>query len=217
MVGENKNWTALNYAVINGHYRTAKLLLDRGAHVEGGAMIDEIQSTETPLQLAAASGSVRMVELLLSCGASAFRSTTESHHGFSSASHQGGCYSAVAVAATHGHKKVLNLLVSHALTSSPSEVGGNHSSSTDQVLSLEEILAEGANSGHNGNHDDKANTTRLVKSQVIILHVVVVAVAPNYLLTMNQGFFHGPLVRKIFLDIRCIGSLMSLTSNRRAN
>ena len=60
--------------------------------------------------------------------------------------------------------QVLNLLVSHALTSSPSEVGNN--STTDQVLSLEEILAEGANSGHNGNHDDKANTTRLVKSQV---------------------------------------------------
>ena len=168
MVGENKNWTALNYTVINGHYRTAKLLLDRGAHVEGGAtMFGQIQPTETPLQLAAASGSVRMVELLLSCGASAFRSTTESHHGFSSASHQGGCYSAVAVAATHGHKKVLNLLVSHALTSSPSEVGGNNSTKADQVLSLEEILSEGANSGQNGNHDDKANTTRLVKSQVI--------------------------------------------------
>ena len=39
----------------------------------GGALLDEIQPTETPLQLAAASGSVRMVELLLSSGASAFR------------------------------------------------------------------------------------------------------------------------------------------------
>ena len=64
--------------------------------------------------------------------------------------------------------QVLNLLVSHALTSSPSEVGNN--STTDQVLSLEEILAEGANSGHNGNHDDKANTTRLVKSQVCAIY-----------------------------------------------
>ena len=91
--------------------------------MEGGALLDELQPTETPLQLAAASGSVRMVELLLSCGASAFRSTTENHNGFSAAiSNHGGCYSAVAVAATHGHKKVLNLLVSHALTSSPSEV-----------------------------------------------------------------------------------------------
>ena len=166
LLGENKNWTAINYAVLNGHYRTAKLLLDRGAHVEGGALLDEVQPTETPLQLAAASGSVRMVELLLASGASAFRSTTETHHGFSSASTQGGCYSAVAVAATHGHKKVLNLLVSHALTSSPAE-RGHRMNATDQVLSLEEILAEGASGGQNGSaSDNKANTTRLVKSQV---------------------------------------------------
>ena len=70
----------------------------------------------------------------------------------------------MAVAATHGHKKVLNLLVSHALTSSPSEKSG--STTTDQVLSLEEILAEGVNGGQNGSADDKASTTRLVKSQV---------------------------------------------------
>ena len=73
LMGENKNWTAINYSVLNGHYRTAKLLLDRGAHVEGGALLGDNQPTETPLQLAAASGSVRMVELLLSSGASAFR------------------------------------------------------------------------------------------------------------------------------------------------
>lgn len=175
LLGENKNWTALNYAVLNGHYRTAKLLLDRAAHVEGGALLDEVQATETPLQLAAASGSVRMVELLLASGASAFRSTTDTstlHHGFSSASTQGGgCYSAVAVAATHGHKKVLNLLVSHALTSSPTAASERpgHSASNDMVLSLEEILAEGSNGGPNqlASADvTKANTTRLVKSQV---------------------------------------------------
>lgn len=73
LIGENKNWTSINYAVTNGHYRTAKLLLDRGAHVEGGALLGDNHPTETPLQLAAASGSVRMVELLLASGASAFR------------------------------------------------------------------------------------------------------------------------------------------------
>ena len=35
-----------------------------------------------------------------------------------------------------------------------------------QVLSLEEILSEGAIGGQNGSADDKASTTRLVKSQV---------------------------------------------------
>jgi len=164
LIGENKNWTSINYAVTNGHYRTAKLLLDRGAHVEGGALLGDNHPTETPLQLAAASGSVRMVELLLASGASAFRSTTESQNGFSSAANYGGCYSAVAVAATHGHKKVLNLLVSHALTSSPEVSSAGNG--TDQVLSLEEILSEGAIGGQNGSADDKASTTRLVKSQV---------------------------------------------------
>ena len=61
-----------------------------------------------------------------------FRSTTESQNGFSSAANYGGCYSAVAVAATHGHKKVLNLLVSHALTSSPEVSSAGNG--TDQVV-----------------------------------------------------------------------------------
>ena len=61
-----------------------------------------------------------------------FRSTTESQNGFSSAANYGGCYSAVAVAATHGHKKVLNLLVSHALTSSPEVSSAGNG--TDQVM-----------------------------------------------------------------------------------
>ena len=61
-----------------------------------------------------------------------FRSTTESQNGFSSAANYGGRYSAVAVAATHGHKKVLNLLVSHALTSSPEVSSAGNG--TDQVV-----------------------------------------------------------------------------------
>jgi ankyrin repeat/BTB/POZ domain-containing protein 2 len=164
--GENKDWTALSYAVLNGHYRTAKLLLDRSGHVDGlgGSHRDDIQ-TETPLQLAAASGSVRMVELLLACGASPFKSTTEGHGSFSS-SNNGGCYSAVAVAATHGHKKVLNLLVSHALTTAPSE---SVKSSTDQVMSLAEILSEGAIAGSGEKSsaaDEIKKNSRMVKSQV---------------------------------------------------
>ena len=66
--------------------------------------------TETPLQLAAAVGSVRLVELLLSNGASPFFSSMESNDdvGFSStASQSSGCYPAISVAAIHGHKKIL--------------------------------------------------------------------------------------------------------------
>lgn len=170
---ENKYWTALNYAALAGHVRVAKLLMDRGsAHVEGGAIDKEIiQPTETPLMLAAASGSIRMVELLLSYSASPFLSTIEgANTGFNSFS-VGGCHSAISVASAHGHKRILNVLVSQALTplsNSPessslnpttpnSSFGGSSaafaprhplvsgdSSSSDQVLSLAEMLAEGA-------------------------------------------------------------------------
>ncbi len=59
--------TPLNYAVLGGHYRVSKLLLDRGASVDGGAKdrSGSIRPTETPLQLAAAVGSVRLVRHLL--------------------------------------------------------------------------------------------------------------------------------------------------------
>ena len=167
---ENKHWTALNYAALAGHVRVAKLLMDRGqAQVEGGANKKEvIQPTETPLMLAAASGSIRMVELLLSYGASPFMSTIEgASAGFNSFS-VGGCHSAISVASAHGHKRILNVLVSQALTNSVSNspvnsslsqakssasFGGleprsplvsNNSSSSSGFLSLEEILAEGA-------------------------------------------------------------------------
>ena len=105
---QNQNFQSnFNTSILKSINRQFILFQDRGANVEP---YEPYEPCELALQLAAASGSVKMVELLLSCGASAFRSTTESHHGFSSASHQGGCYSAVAVAATHGHKKVLNLI-----------------------------------------------------------------------------------------------------------
>jgi ankyrin repeat/BTB/POZ domain-containing protein 2 len=103
--------TPLNYAVLGGHHRVAKLLLDRGASVDGGAKdrAGSVRCTETPLQLAAAVGSVRTVELLLSHGASPFFSSLESNNdlGFSSPSQSTGCYPAISVAAIHGHKKIL--------------------------------------------------------------------------------------------------------------
>ena len=74
-----RHWTALTYSSLGGHHRTSKLLLERGAAPEGGAMDKDgavVHPTETPLMLAAASGSMRMTEMLLSHGASPFFSTT---------------------------------------------------------------------------------------------------------------------------------------------
>ncbi|CAA9999757.1 unnamed protein product [Nesidiocoris tenuis] len=130
---ENQHWTALTYAALQGHLPIAKLLLERGAHVEGGARLSEEKATMTPLQVAAASGNLEMVSLLLAHGAHPFLSTMYKDAVSYSGAAQRGCYSAFAVAAAHGQRAVLHKLLSHPLNPN-----------TKEVLSLEEILAEGA-------------------------------------------------------------------------
>lgn len=51
--GETQHWTALTYAAARGHTRCARLLLERGANVEGGAQLSEEKCTLTPLQVTA--------------------------------------------------------------------------------------------------------------------------------------------------------------------
>ncbi|KAF4524417.1 hypothetical protein B566_EDAN009333 [Ephemera danica] len=101
---ETQHWTALTYAALQGHVGVARLLLERGANVEGGARLSEDRCTETPLQVAAAAGNLDMVALF-----------------------------AISVAAAHGQRATLHHLINHH----PVAV-------TKEVLSLEEILAEGA-------------------------------------------------------------------------
>ncbi|XP_046672135.1 ankyrin repeat and BTB/POZ domain-containing protein 2-like [Homalodisca vitripennis] len=131
---ETQHWTALTYAALVGNTTIAKLLLDRGAHVEGGARLSEERCTITPIQVAAGYDNLEMVSLLLSHGAHPFLSTLLKDSLCYSGSAQRGCYSAIAVAAAHGQRAVLHKLLSHPL-----------SPNTKEVLSLEEILAEGAN------------------------------------------------------------------------
>ena len=131
---------------------TCRLLLEKGAHVEGGVDAEEDICTETPLQLAAAAGKVDIVELLLSFGASPFLSTLKvDAMSFGSAA-QKGCYCALSTAASHGQRKVLHKLVTH-----PSTLTSQHSAK--EVLSLQEILAEGVANGSAGGelHSDRAN------------------------------------------------------------
>lgn len=49
--GETQHWTALTYAAVRGYTRCARLLLERGANVEGGAHLSEEKCTLTPLQV----------------------------------------------------------------------------------------------------------------------------------------------------------------------
>lgn len=130
--GEVQHWTALTYAAARGHVKCARLLLERGAGVEGGAQHSEDKCTLTPLQVACGSGNLEMVSLLLAHGANPFLSTQLLDSLCYSASAQRGCYSSISVAASHGQRSILQKLVAQPITPISKE-----------VLSLEEMLAEG--------------------------------------------------------------------------
>ncbi|XP_076179196.1 ankyrin repeat and BTB/POZ domain-containing protein 2 isoform X2 [Ptiloglossa arizonensis] len=134
---ETQHWTALTYTALLGHCNIARILLERGAAVEGGAKLSEDKCTVTPLQAATASGNNEMVALLLVHGAQPFLSTLIKDSFSYSGSAQRGCYSAISVATAHGQRSCLHQLLSHPLNFSAKR-------GEKEVLSLEEILAEGS-------------------------------------------------------------------------
>ncbi|XP_067214828.1 ankyrin repeat and BTB/POZ domain-containing protein 2 isoform X3 [Linepithema humile] len=138
---ETQHWTALTYTALLGHCNIARILLERGAAVEGGAKLSEDKCTVTPLQAATASGNNEMVALLLAHGAQPFLSTLIKDSFSYSGSAQRGCYSAISVATAHGQRSCLHQLLSHPLNFSAKR-------GEKEILSLEEILAEG-NAGSN--------------------------------------------------------------------
>uniref|UniRef100_A0A671L1T0 Ankyrin repeat and BTB/POZ domain-containing protein BTBD11-B n=1 Tax=Sinocyclocheilus anshuiensis TaxID=1608454 RepID=A0A671L1T0_9TELE len=107
----------------------SELLLDAGANVEGSLQDGMENYTETPLQLAAAAGNFELVSLLLERGADPMVGTMY-RNGISTAPH--GDMNSYSLAAAHGHRNVFCKLLSQ------SEKG------KADVLSLQEILAEGS-------------------------------------------------------------------------
>uniref|UniRef100_A0A3P9M0D5 BTB (POZ) domain containing 11a n=1 Tax=Oryzias latipes TaxID=8090 RepID=A0A3P9M0D5_ORYLA len=133
--------TPLMYACVRGDEAMVQMLLDAGADINSellldnranveGALQDGAENyTETPLQLAAAAGNFELVNLLLERGADPLIGTM-CRNGISSAPL--GDMNSFSLAASHGHRNVFRKL----LSSSEKEKG--------DVLSLEEILAEGS-------------------------------------------------------------------------
>lgn len=163
---------------LNAHWAAASFMkltlrfIGTGACVEGGATLAGDRCTLTPLQVSSASASsVEIVPLLLAHGANGFLST---QHTDSMCFAQRGCYSAISVAAAHDQRATLRKLLSHPLAPISRE-----------VLSLEEMLAEGDGSTRNGVDRPNEVPSTLSKTQIKCLQEAMYHSAENNHLGKN--------------------------------
>ena len=191
---ETQHWTALTFAACNGNYQALRVLLERGAKVEGGARLSEEKCTFTPLQVASGTGCVENVSVLLAHGASSFLSTKQNSMSFSGKAQQGS-YSAISVATAHGQRLTLRKLLSHPFVPEKQR----------DVLSLEEMLAEGDNNASRSSHERQNEVPpTLSKAQIRALQEAMYHSAENNYLGMKIEFFRFLPVSTIFQHFHLI-------------
>lgn len=103
---EFAGWTPLTWAVSQRNLTLVHALLDACADVDDSNMV-----TETPLQLAAMMGQYDTAARLVACGADPFRSTTAGDgDGYNFRRRGAPC--ALALAASHGHRLLMQMMLS---------------------------------------------------------------------------------------------------------
>ncbi|KAJ8245389.1 hypothetical protein GJAV_G00270230 [Gymnothorax javanicus] len=172
---DTRQGTPLTFAVLHGNVPVVQLLLDARANVEGSLQDGAENYSETPLQLASAAGNFELVSLLLERGADPMIGTMY-RNGISTAPQ--GDMNSFSLAASHGHRNVFRKLLSQA------EKGKG------DVLSLEEILAEGSELG--GARPPQLDSARTGKAKLRALREA-----------MYHSAEHGHV--DITIDIRGLG------------
>lgn len=123
---------------------------------------------------------MEMINLLLAYGAQPFLTTILKDSMSFGGNAQRGSYSAICVASAHGQRSTLHKLISHPLNTSAYSL---NSQGKDDILSLEEILAEGAASQLTTDR----KRPQVISSMPFVIHALSIVISYYYINAMLIG------------------------------